>query len=86
MDLAKPSKGVDVEGENDTKNVGALGTVPKSLEKRMAESEIRRTETIQTTVLLRSARILRRVLETRGLFLSFRLQGITIKAGVKTSQ
>ena len=41
--------------------VGALGTVPKSLE----ELEIRgRIETIQTTALLRSVRILRRVLET----------------------
>ena len=40
--------------------VGALGTVPKGLEKRLEELEIRRRiEPIQTTALLRSARILR---------------------------
>ena len=45
--------------------VGALVTVPKSLEKRMEELKIRgRIETIQTTALAQSARILRRVLET----------------------
>ena len=42
-----------------------LGMVPKGLEKRLEELEIRgRIETIQTTAVLRSARILRRVLET----------------------
>ena len=42
-----------------------LETVTKNLEKRLEELEIRgRIETIQTTALLRSARILRRVLET----------------------
>ena len=50
---------------------GALGTVPKGLE----ELEITvRIETIQTTALLRSARILRRVLKTRVDLLSLRLQ------------
>ena len=45
--------------------IGALGTVPKGLERSLDELEIRgRIETIQTTALLRSARILRRVLET----------------------
>ena len=45
--------------------VGALGTVPRGLEKRLEKLEIRgRIETLQTTVLLRLARILRRVLET----------------------
>ena len=44
--------------------VGALGTVPKHSEKRLEDLEIRgRIETIQTTALLQSARILRRVLE-----------------------
>ena len=43
----------------------ALGTVPKGLKKkRQKELKIRRMETIQTTTVLRSARILRRVLET----------------------
>ena len=47
--------------------VGALGTVPKCLEKRLEDLEIRGSiETIQTTALLHSARIFRRVLETRG--------------------
>ena len=45
--------------------IGALGTTPKMLSKGLEELKIRgRTGTIQTTALLRSARILRRVLET----------------------
>ena len=45
--------------------VGALGTAPKSLGNRLEELEIKgRIETILTTALLQSARILRRVLET----------------------
>ena len=45
--------------------VGAHGTVPINLEKRVGDLEIRgRIETIQTTALLQSARILRKVLET----------------------
>ena len=44
---------------------GALGIVPKGLGKRLGELEIRgRIETILTTALLQSTRILRRVLET----------------------
>ncbi len=43
----------------------ALGTVTKGLIKGLEDLEIRgRVETIQTTALLRLARILRRVLET----------------------
>ena len=46
--------------------IGALWTVSKKLDKKRSEKlEIRgRIETIQTTALLRSVRILRRVLET----------------------
>ena len=45
--------------------IGALGMVLKVLENNLDELEIRgRIETIQTTALLGSARILRRVLET----------------------
>ena len=45
--------------------IGALGTIPKGLVKGLKELEIEgRAETIQTTALLRSTRILRRVLET----------------------
>ena len=48
---------------------GALGTVTKGLIQRLKDLEIRRRkETIQTTALLKSARILRRVLETWGDF------------------
>ena len=45
--------------------IGALGTVVKGLIKELEDLEIRGpVETIQTTGLLRSARIVRRVLET----------------------
>ena len=45
--------------------IGALDTVTKGLVQRLKDFEIRGgMETIQTTALLRSARILRRVLET----------------------
>ena len=45
--------------------VAALGSVSKSLEKGLEELEIsERIETIQTTVFLKSIRILKRVLET----------------------
>ena len=45
--------------------IGALGTVNKGLLKGLEDLEIRgRVETIQTTALLRSAKILRRVPET----------------------
>ena len=51
--------------------VGALRSVPNGLEKKQEELEIRRRiETIQTMALLRSARILRCVLETWGDLLS----------------
>ena len=45
--------------------IGALGTITKGLVQREEDLKIRgRVETIQTTALLRSAKILRRVLET----------------------
>ena len=45
--------------------IGALGTVTNRLALGLGELEIRgHVETIQTTALLRSARILRRVLKT----------------------
>ena len=45
--------------------IGALGIVTRGLVQGLKDLEIRgRVETIQTTALLRSARILRRVLET----------------------
>ena len=60
--------------------IGALGTVTKGLLKGLEDMEIGsgRVETIQTTALLRTARILRRVLETWGDLLSLKLQWKTI--------
>ena len=53
--------------------IGALGTTPKGLVKELEELEIEgRAEAIQTTALLRLARILRRFMETRGDFLSLK--------------
>ena len=59
--------------------IGVFGTVTIGLLKRLKDLEIRElAETIQTTALLRSARILRRVLETWGDLLSLKLQWKTI--------
>ena len=55
--------------------IGAFGTISKCLVRRLEELEIGgRAESLQTTGLLRSARILRRVLETCGDLLSLTLQ------------
>ena len=49
--------------------IGAFGTVTKGLRKGLENLGVGgRAETIQTTILLRTARILRRVLETWGDF------------------
>ena len=54
--------------------IGGFGTVTKELVQGLEDLEIKgRVETIQTTVLLRSARILRRVLESWGDLLSLKL-------------
>ena len=59
--------------------IGALGTITKGLLKGLEDLEIGwRVETIQTTALLRTARILRRVLETWGDLLSLKLPCKTI--------
>ena len=59
--------------------IGAFGTGAKGLLKGLEDLEVGgRVETIQTTALLRTARILRRVLETGGDLLSLRLQLKTI--------
>ena len=59
--------------------IGALGTITKGLLKGLEDLEVSgRVETIQTTALLRTARILRWVLETLGDVLLFRLQWKTI--------
>ena len=55
--------------------IGTLGTVIKGLIKGLDDLEIRgRVETIQTTALFRSARVLQRVLETCRHLLSVKLQ------------
>ena len=54
--------------------IGAFGTVTKGLLKGLEDLEVgSRVETIQTTALLKTARILRRVLETWGDLLSLNL-------------
>ena len=59
--------------------IGTFGTVTKGLLKGLEDLEVGgRVETIQTPALLRTVRILRRVLETRGDLLSLRLQRKTI--------
>ena len=55
--------------------IGALGTITKGVLKGLEDFEVGGwVETIQTTALLRTARILRRVQETCGDLLSFKLQ------------
>ena len=55
--------------------IGVFGTIPKSLERGLEELVIQeQIETIQTTALLISARILRGIAETRGDLLSLRFQ------------
>ena len=50
---------------NNNNNNGALGTITKGLLKGLEDFEVGgRVETIHMTALLRTARILRRVLET----------------------
>ena len=59
--------------------IGAFGTVTKGLLKGLEELEVGgRVETVQTTALLRTARIRRRVPETWGDLLSLKLQWKTI--------
>ena len=59
--------------------IGALGTIIKGLLKGPEDLEIGgRVETIQTTALLKTARILRRFLESSGDLLSLDLQWKTI--------
>ena len=59
--------------------IGAFGTATKGLLKGLNDLEDGgRVETIQTTTLLRTARLLRRVLETLEDLLSLKLQWKTI--------
>ena len=59
--------------------IGAFGKITKGLLKGLEDLEVGgQVETIQTTALLKTARILRRVLETKGDLLSLKLQWKTI--------
>ena len=59
--------------------IGAWGPITKGLLKGLEDLEVRgQVETIQTTALLRTTRILRRILETWGDLLSLKLQWETI--------
>ena len=59
--------------------IGSIGTVSEGLVNGLEDLELRgRVETIKTTTVMNSARILRTVLETRGLLLSLKLQWKTI--------
>ena len=79
-------KTVEYESDGYTIVIGALGTVTKGLIKGLEDLEIRgRVETIQTTALLRSARILRRVLETWGDLSLITSERLSAKADVKNS-
>ena len=60
--------------------IGPLGRLTKWLLKGLEDLEVSgRVETIQTTALPRTARILRRVLETWGDLLSLKLQWKTLE-------
>ena len=63
MDFAR-EEAMEYEGDGNTNCSGSLETIPKGLLKRLEDLEIRvQVETTQATALLRTARILRRVLE-----------------------
>ena len=68
--------------------VGALEIVYKNLEKRLDKLKIRgRLENTQTTAVLKSTRILKIILKTRGDLLPFRFwKKPSVKTGVKKSQ
>ena len=59
--------------------IGAFGTVTEGLLEGLEDLKVgSRVETIQTTALFKTARILRRILETWGDLLSLKLQWKTI--------
>ena len=67
--------------------IGALRMILKGLLRRLEVLEIgRRADTIQTIALLRSARILRRVLETWGDLFSDSSWILSVNSSVKNSQ
>ena len=81
LDLAKKMKNLwNMKMTVIPNVVGALGTILKGWVKGLEDLEIwEQVETIQTTALLRSARIVRKVLEIWRDLLSLRLQKETMK-------
>ena len=75
LDLARElKKQLNMKVTLITSVIGAIGTITKGLLKELEDFEVGgRVETIQTTALLRTARILRRVLMTCGDLLSINL-------------
>ena len=70
----KLKKIVEHAGDNISIVIGAFGTVTKGLLKELEDLEVAgRVQTIQSTASLRTARILRKVLETWGDLLSLKL-------------
>ena len=80
LDLARElKKTTEQEGDHYTNRDSYFGTVTKAILKGLDDSEVGgRVETIQTTTLLGTARILRIDLETWRDLLSLELQGKTI--------
>ena len=75
----KNKQTVEHERDDCTNVNGTFRTIAKGLLKGLADLEVGgRVETIQMTALQRTARILRRVLETLGNLLSLKLQWKTI--------
>ena len=67
------------DNNNNNNNIGAFGAITKGLSKGLEDLEFGGpVDTIQMTALLRTARILRRVLETSGDLLSLKLQWKTL--------
>ena len=77
--VPRPSLEIEKTMEHEPIVIGAFGTVTKGLLKGLEDLEVSwQVETIQTTALLRTVRILRRVLETWGDLLPLKLQWKTI--------
>ena len=62
--LPNTEKNMEHKGNGDTIVIGALGTIPKDFRMGLEDLEFREVENIQTTRLVISATIPRRVLET----------------------
>ena len=88
MDIAREQKSMEHERKRDTNCKWQLGTDKKGLIHGLEDWEIlRQVESIQTTALLRSATILKRVLDIWGDKQSLRLQWKQpVNASVKNSQ